>query len=299
MICAALPVSVMAQHCDEDSRKALAWLDKTSRAWDELSYRGVVSIQRGDDIQVIEVAHRAGGQTSNELISALTDRGGSAQSIEHSVKGMHPGQQLLRYGAQAEGGAGGCGVARYYSLSLSEGQPVAGQDTVHLYLKPRDVYRYGYLMALDKHTGLLLKAQIISPQGKTLERFQFARIEYSAPLAGIEVEVPTAAQVAADEVVGMPVVPVWAPKWLPEGFVLTDTRNPLQRLTYTDGLSVFSVFRELVDEPIVAGEGVVRLGGTVSYTRGVMHANQAVLVTVVGDVPVNTARMVADAVLRP
>jgi sigma-E factor negative regulatory protein RseB len=41
---------------------------------------------------------------------------------------------------------------------------------------------------------------------------------------------------------------------------------------------------------------VVRSGSTTSYSRGMALSGEPVLVTVVGEVPVNTARMVADSV---
>ena len=86
-------------------------------------------------------------------------------------------------------------------------------------------------------------------------------------------------------------------QWVPSGFI--DTDSPVQaagRRTYTDGLAVFSVFMEELGREIRPGEGVVRNGGTVSYTRGLELSGRPVLVTVIGEVPVNTARMVADSV---
>ena len=68
------------------------------------------------------------------------------------------------------------------------------------------------------------------------------------------------------------------------------------RRTYTDGLAVFSVFLEELGREIRPGEGVVRSGGTTSYTRGMDLSGQPVLITVIGEVPINTARMVADSV---
>ena len=66
--------------------------------------------------------------------------------------------------------------------------------------------------------------------------------------------------------------------------------------TFTDGLAVFSVFVEQVEQPISPGEGRARMGGTTAYTRGLQLAGRPLLVTIVGEVPVNTARMVADSV---
>ncbi len=74
--------------------------------------------------------------------------------------------------------------------------------------------------------------------------------------------------------------------------------NPLQerRKTYTDGLAVFSVFVEILDRDMPPGEGHVKQGGTTTYTRGLRLSNSPVLVTVIGEVPLATARMVADSV---
>ena len=44
------------------------------------------------------------------------------------------------------------------------------------------------------------------------------------------------------------------------------------------------------------GEGRASIGGTTAYTRGMQLDGKDVLVTVVGEVPINTARMVADSI---
>ena len=43
---------------------------------------------------------------------------------------------------------------------------------------------------------------------------------------------------------------------------------------------------------------MVRTGGTTSYTRGMHLAGRPVLLTVIGEVPLNTARMVADSIVE-
>jgi len=59
---------------------------------------------------------------------------------------------------------------------------------------------------------------------------------------------------------------------------------------------VFSVFLESPGKAIRPGEGMVREGSTTSYTRGMAVDGEPVLVTIVGEVPLNTARMVADSI---
>jgi sigma-E factor negative regulatory protein RseB len=68
------------------------------------------------------------------------------------------------------------------------------------------------------------------------------------------------------------------------------------RKSYTDGLASFSVFLEPLSAAIKPGEGVQRAGSTVAYTRGRVLQQRPMLVTVLGEIPTNTARMVADSV---
>jgi sigma-E factor negative regulatory protein RseB len=91
--------------------------------------------------------------------------------------------------------------------------------------------------------------------------------------------------------------PPWAVTWLPDGFMATDAAPAVSpRKSFTDGLATFSVFLEPLKVAIKPGEGVEREGSTVAYTRGVALQQRPVLITVVGEIPTNTARMVADAV---
>ena len=53
---------------------------------------------------------------------------------------------------------------------------------------------------------------------------------------------------------------------------------------------------EELENEIRPREGLVKKGGTTTYTRGLRLEDQPVLVTVIGEVPVNTARMVADSI---
>jgi sigma-E factor negative regulatory protein RseB len=179
---------------------------------------------------------------------------------------------------------------------------VAGRKAVRIVIAPRDMYRYGYVMELDKETGLLVKAQTIGRGGKVIERFQFANLSYTELTneAGHVDVVHQAAHPTPDEPSGDSYFSGdWMVRWLPNGFIATDAASGGdRRRTYTDGLAVFSVFLEVLPREILPGEGVVRRGGTTSYTRG-MHLNDSpALVTVIGEIPVNTARMVADSLAR-
>jgi sigma-E factor negative regulatory protein RseB len=284
--------------CDGAEEEALRWLDKMSRSHNQVSYHGVVTFQRGgDDMQVVQVAHSVAGDATSERLTQLTGQGAEVVRKDHPLDCIHPGHKLLRLGEELRSGQ--CGIADHYRFAVGDGERIAGRQSVRIRIEPRDMYRFGYVMELDRDTGLLLKTATLGRGSKVLELFQFAdlSLDRAQPQdAATEVvhvaEHPMPGHAAPAARLSRP----WAVAWLPGGFTGTDSASGLAgRRTFTDGLAVFSVFLEELDREIRPGEGVVQQGSTLSYTRGMRLADRPVLVTVVGEVPVNTARMVADS----
>jgi sigma-E factor negative regulatory protein RseB len=298
-LCLALATApVGAAVCGGTDPEALEWLRKMSGSMLEVSYHGVVTLERGGDMQVAQVSHAVADGTSTERMTQLNGQGAQVVRAAHPLHCVHPGHRILQLGEELE--AGRCGIADHYRFGVAEGDRVAGRQAVRISIEPRDMYRFGYVMELDRETGLLLTTETLGRGGKRLEKFQFANLYIGDPMpAGAEVNLVHEAQHPhpAEAATGPAVSRGWAPGWLPRGFTLTDAAAAkTSRKTYTDGLAVFSVFVEELTREIRPGEGVVRDGGTTSYTRGLRLAEQPILVTVIGEVPVNTARMVADSV---
>lgn len=296
--CSAGAAEVAASDCAGADPEALKWLEKMSRSHQELPYHGVVTFQRGDDLQFMQVSHTVRDGHSDERLTRLTGQGARISRLDHPQDCLHPGHNLLR--PAADSGDGVCGLARHYRFQLGEGERIAGRTTVRLQVQPRDMYRYGHVLELDRETGLLLRSLTLARDDRVLDRLQFAELTFGEPdESNVSIELehearhPNPDQPRAQQSIGMP----WQVSWLPDGFTRTDAADAAHpRRTYTDGLAVFSVFLEPLGSAIKPGEGLVREGSTASYTRGMVLAEQPVLVTVIGEVPVNTARMVADAV---
>lgn len=283
--------------CPGADTAALGWLNRMSHSLHEISYNGVVTLQRGGDMQVMQVSHAVDGDSSSERMTRLTGQGAQVERRDHPLHCVHPGHRLLQLGAGLQ--AGDCGIADHYRFKVEEGGRVAGRKAVRILIQPLDMYRFGYVMELDRETGLLLKTQTMGRGDKVLEQFQFASLSYQTQEpASAEVNLVHQAQHPHPAtVVAASVAVPWQVNWVPGGFTATDASSGnAARRSYTDGLAVFSVFLEELGRDIRPGEGVVRSGGTTSYTRGMDLTGQAVLITVIGEVPVNTARMVADSV---
>jgi sigma-E factor negative regulatory protein RseB len=294
----AAGMKAVAAGCPGADSEALAWLDKMSRSLNQVSYHGVVTLQRGGDMQVMQISHAVHGDSTRERLTQLTGQGAQVVRTEHPLSCIHPGHRLLQVNADLQ--AGRCGIAEYYRFSVGDGERVAGRKAVRVRVDPRDMYRYGYVMELDRETGLLLKTETIGRGNRSLEKFQFANLAFGEQFPETsevnlvhEAQHPLPAGPSPDALAAG----AWGVHWVPLGFTVTDApRGSLPRRTYTDGLAVFSVFLEQLDREIRSGEGVVRSGSTVSYARGMQLDGRPVLVTVIGEVPINTARMVADSV---
>lgn len=294
----AAPMSWSAA-CPGADAEALTWLDKMSRSVNQVSYHGVVTYQRGDaDMQVMQVAHSVAEGTSSESMMQLTGQGAQVVRVDHPLHCVHPGHKLLRVGSDLQEGR--CEIAGHYRFSATEGERVAGRKAVSILIEPRDMYRYGYVMALDRKTGLLLKTVTLGRGNRVLEKFQFADISYqgeTSPSADISLVHQAKHPVPNGLDVGKVIAHNWKALWVPKGFIATDSAvADSRRKTYTDGLAVFSVFVEELGRGIRPGEGVVQEGSTTSYTRGLRIEDKPILITVMGEIPINTARMVADSI---
>jgi sigma-E factor negative regulatory protein RseB len=266
-------------------------------------YSGVVTLQRGNDMQVVQVSRQVKDGQATEVLAPLTGQDAQILRIDHPTDCVHPGHRLLQSrgastaaGEEGEGG-GVCGLALSYRFDLGPGERIAGREAVRLRVEPRDMYRFGYVFELDADTALMLKATTLGADSRVLEEFQFASLDMEDGAAKRAPLEHRADHPHPQDRSRPRVGPAWSVGWLPSGFLATDAvPEEAQRKSFTDGLATFSVFLEPLGVAIKPGEGVERQGSTVAYTRGVQLREQPMLVTVLGEIPTNTARMVADSV---
>lgn len=227
---------------------------------------------------------------------------------------LTPGDALLDLEGATPGGAYGRvfarrfeNIAEHYDVVVKGRDRVAGRPATHLQVIPRDEDRLGYRLWLDDASGLLLRSELRDPSRTNLEIFQFTSL-----LVGDEVDPENLVSttqgalirqlaVTADD--AAPDDSAWRAGWVPAGFELTSTNTQsladdprgLSMLTFSDGLAAFSVFVEAMPET-GAGHVVSRSGATVALTHMAASARGNHLVTVVGEVPISTARRIAASV---
>lgn len=283
-----------------------ARLVHASEAARQTSYEGVVVFRDERTIEVLRFAHRTKDGRVQERLTSLTgtprdvlregDRlscamaGGPVQSAGGIPQSLFPVFSAETLAAAAP---------HYEFRELGEAR-VAGRACQGLAMVPRDDFRYGYEICADTATAVPLRVSLLDRAGRAVEQLMFTQVTFPdaiadaafAPLAGPAAATRTAAPAAPEA------ASPWQLAQLPPGFrvVMTsrlraaDGRGVVEHLLLSDGLSAVSVFGARLaaeDHPL---RGFSRVGAVNAYGRrvGAFH------VTVVGEVPKRTVRMIGD-----
>lgn len=194
-----------------------------------------------------------------------------------------------------------------YRFDLSGRSSVIGRPAVCLEVHPLDDNRYGFLLWLDEETGLLLRSELRDAAGRYLERVEFLSLKVGDSVSkdALQPEMPGILAQPAVEVSDEPdpaTVPMnWKIGWVPAGFRITDA-HPHEgskgvHVMFSDGLATFSVFIEAAPQS-AAGGVFSRNGATVLLSHDLTGERGDYLVTVVGEVPPETAHRIAESVFR-
>lgn len=294
-----------------------AWLKRMSEAFATQNYDGVFVYVHGSSMDTLRIIHSIQGGEERERIVRLDGpkqeiirQGGKVTCVHGSdwngnINHKIPLGPFARAFVRDMSELGDS----YELVKKGEGR-VAGRDADVLLIRPRDEYRYGYRIWLDRETGLLLKSILIH-RGQVLERFQFTQLEltddidHSALDVGIPGETMVHYPLLSYEEKPVDAKPLsWNLNWLPDGFEMRmqgahrkdDGEGGTETLTYTDGMAAFSIFIEKI-----AGqqyeEVAAQKGATVAVTRIVSYPAGNHLVTVVGEVPMKTAKRLTLSVV--
>jgi sigma-E factor negative regulatory protein RseB len=166
---------------------------------------------------------------------------------------------------------------------------------------PHDELRYGYHVWADAETGVPLKMELRDTQGRVLERMVFVDVSFPDEIADAAFTEPPMPP-------SPPPAPVVPPKLaasfggkLPDGFQVVrheirsePGKGTVEHWVLSDGLSAISVFTsQRMTRTGFQGES--RIGALNAYGR----VSGSVHITVVGEVPPHTVRMIGDGLEPP
>lgn len=279
-----------------DSPEPLALLQQMAQAGQTLSYQGSFTYEHRNAMESFRVYRWSDEGRVYERLEALNGPTGTAQQLGGAAGCQTTGYRLLSADVSPDTVAD---LERYYQLTVRGSDRVAGRDALILEVRPRDQFRYGYLLGVDRETGLLLKALLVDEQQRLLERFQFVDLELDPDIERLKEEAGSQRANHSPCTMTQAAQPSqWVLEWLPPGFAYSGERllaADIDMLMYTDGLASFSVFLQPVAQS--AGvEGRAHRGATSAYLGQIAVGDQRYRVTVVGEIPGDVAERLARGI---
>jgi sigma-E factor negative regulatory protein RseB len=316
--------AVYADNADQQSgTDLLTMLKRMSQADAYNNYSGTFVLFKTGELSSIKVTHGKNEQGvwetleslngeprkvlrhNDKVISVYPDRGTATIRKTGTTESLH-----YRLPDNIEQ------LARYYSMSKLEDSRIAGRPALVIDLIPNDPYRYGYRYWIDNETGMLLRCDLKDENSIVVEHMMFTSLEYldqvptpSVDLSRLQDYKQQFVDETGDEMQLSEVS--WKVNNLPEGFVLTQSikrkhklaadsgtgasnRHDLIHLVYSDGLASVSVFIETSQADQKHLSGPASMGAVNAFGQAV----DDYYVTVVGEVPENTVRRIAQSLVR-
>jgi len=283
----------------ESPEKISQLLSGMSQALRERDYRGLFTYEFGGALQTLQITHQVTEGVEQEHLEYLNGPSRRVEREGRDISCLSAADQVLRGLLPAlEGNFHG--LNQHYHFYLRDEQRIAGRTAVVLQIVPRDEYRYGYTLSIDKETYLPLGAMTLGVNRRVLERLQFASLDLEPSddwVAGVE----ASARVKRTHWTGCepPVETLeWDLSWVPSGFVVAGSSvlpDVGELKLYTDGLSAFSVFVRPMERS-VAAQGKAQRGATVAYMQQQMFKGEPMTITVVGEIPARAAQRIAGGI---
>lgn len=294
-----------------------AMLERMANAVEYLNYEGTLVHLHGGDSSVLHITHQVqDGQVTEKI--TCEDAGRQLIRNKDEVTGIFPDQHAVLVEPR-DGRAEPSSPLRgrlpgaasiddsLYLLSMAPPERIAGRDTRGIVIRPRDGFRYGYRIWLDRATYMPLKTQLVDEQDRVLEQLLFTQIVLPEriPASAVKPTVATGAYAvrrAAKAATG-PATDQAGAQWtvmaLPPGFRLTvrkaqpapDALNGLRHIVYSDGLATVSLFVEPAVAASEQAEGLSQIGAANAYTTSI----DGYMVTAIGEVPARTVEMFAGS----
>lgn len=277
------------------ANEALEWLNRASEAARQLNYTGVYVYQHGEHVEVMRVSHRRDAAGEQEKVEVLEDVPRQFLRVDRDVYCQLPDGKTVRMeknttrrffpGLLADNPEN---LQRYYTIKLAGTERVAGVNCQIIALEPRDGFRHGYRLSLDKRTGLPLKSRTLNSNGGQVSMFVFSEIQIGRTLDAQHFRQDLAGKKLVMASIDRPPSPIWEVT-APPGYVLVQEatrplpgkKMPVSHWVFSDGLSALSVFIEPDSESSGNFQGLSAEGAMSVYSRQL----EGHKITTLGEVP--------------
>ena len=313
LFCSVLLISfsAIAEHPKEDVEK---WLAKMHHASHMINYDGTFVYGQNNEMTSMQIIHSVDENGEFERLISLDGSGREVIRSGDTVTCILPDKKSVvvdksrpdsefppTFPLKIEQ------LSRFYSFHFGKDSMVAGRAAKKMMIKPKDKYRYAHTLWVDAKTGLLLKDHLIGDNGEIVEQFMFTQINYPKVIEKDRLISNSknkkftwykAKNLKSKQDVKKSMN--WKVMNVPAGFVpgvkrhhkMTMSAMPVEHFMYSDGLSSVSIFVEKHMKNSKNLVGGSTMGAVNAYGRTVGEYH----VTVVGEVPHVTVKMIGDSV---
>lgn len=290
------------------------WLEQMINSVHSLTYEGTFVLLHDNHLESMKLIHAVSEDgTKTERLVSLNGHAREVVRDSASVTCIAPGSRSVSVGSRLRGGGFGAvfsmdleALYEFYHFQLLQRARIAEREAQVVAILPKDGFRYGYRIYLDTNSFLPLKTDMLNADGKVISQIMFTNLRVAETLQEIDISnmEGTAGYRWRNRGRIQPVTESSNPDWhfeaLPAGFALTlQTRRAngeggrTDHFVFSDGLASLSVYIEQEDRD--SGLlGASQMGAINAFGREL----DGFQVTVVGQVPAQTVRKVAQAV-RP
>ena len=310
LVSLALPVAAFATQLEE----VQSWLEKMQHAAHTVNYEGTFVYGQQGQLSSMRIIHRVTSDGEQERLISMDGTGrevirdgskvscylpdSNAVVVEKSRPLKHfPPEFPMKIDDLKD----------FYTFSLIGDSRVAGHLTQGIKILPKDPYRYGHQLWVEKKTGLLLKTHLLDENSKPIEQFVFTQVTFldQVPdeqlVPAMDTKQFTWYEAKDSDEPADRDEPDLHVAWLPGGFKedmkrmqkLPTGGMPVRHMVFSDGLSSVSVFIEedMQHDPanLVGGS---RMGAINAHGRSLGEYH----VTVVGEVPQLTVQKICESI---
>lgn len=320
LVALVLPV---ARGQGEAEPGAHGWIERMRKASSSLSHIGTYVYRDETVMHSVRIVRRAGPQGFKERLFSLS---GAAREVirdgDQVVCIMSDTRSVLIAKHLPDIHEGPFPIPRsrfersviddhIYELSQHRTpERIAGRKGVVIDIVPKDRHRYGSRLVIDRHTGLLLKSELLSLDGTSLDQFFYTHLDIpeSIPDIALLSEIPdigfTRHELIPRREMATSDPPQafvdWSVEWVPEGFkmisrsfeIVHPGRQPVEHRLFSDGLATFSLFVEEIQKGTAPMHQRDAVGAINEFSR----IEGSARITVLGEVPVHTVKKVALSV---
>jgi sigma-E factor negative regulatory protein RseB len=298
-----------------DIENVQPWLEKMHRAAHMLNYEGTFVYGQQDQLSSVRIIHSVSERGERERLISMDGSGREILRDGDRVTCIYPDSQSVmveksrpRPGYPPVFPMKVGDLNKYYQLSLAGKGKVAGEPAQKILIRPRDEFRYGHMLWVHEKTGLLLKTNLLDENNKPVEQFMFTQIifldEVPEDALKLDIDKDEYTWYEADNKPHSPKAvedSPWQVTELPAGFNREMSRiyqvptsdTPVEQRVYTDGLASVSVFVEQYKDD----DSDYPMGGSHMGAVNVHGVDMnGYHVTVVGEVPQATVKMIGESV---